>query len=553
MWTSALSIGATSLLLLGVPAKYEARTLVRLSTDSVSASLPSWLKQDVSPQEFYVTQTGPTPEQAVMKANRLASFFVQKNHARPQESDPTAPLEKRPSVSSSSNSESIQKQIRELETHLQKPPAADVSVERLQNKEQTELLQALRERPETVLTPEQVDQLGLAKGEYLSYHASLQDRDEMGRVYGPLHPKWQQQESKEALRKSEFLKALEKLSSSVSLPSEEEPSVDTSLTRKQIEFLQTLLTREQESAHEQKTEPALAARTKDSSLSPTAQITQFALLPEHPIFPKWPETIGFSFLLSLFAGGIVSAYDRRYRRKFLGPEELEEELGFPCFGSLSGRDILLEEPADTILRTSGAEIVAKVKALRTVLSMLGTREGKKPKVFLVTSDTCGSSAALLATWLGRLAVRGGEKVLLIDADFHQASLGKFLKLNPERTLPDYLAGQGRLDDVLDRSVASDLHVIAATKVPHSAADLLSSDRMKNLICSFSQFYDAVIIVAPLGPSYPEGLALASLADQGLLCVSAKTSSRQGSRALVHPLLRLGFKNMCSIFLEDFPS
>jgi Mrp family chromosome partitioning ATPase len=542
-----MSLAATSLLLSSVPASYEARTLLTISAGSFPSALPSWIKQSVSPQEFYVTQTAPTPEQAVMKANRLASFFVQKS--QPRTSEPKASIEKDVPRLSESELESIQKQIQKLEDDLKKTPAP-TPVDQNQKKESDGLTQTLKENPETVLPSEQVDQLGVAKGEYLSYQASLREHRRMAKIYGPLHPKWAAQKSRESSQRTQFLTALDRLDSQsvTSVPIKTLPSVDPSAVQKQIDFLRGLLAQEQE-----KQAIVLPDVEEKPSRSEAPRITQFAILPEHPIFPKWPETFALAALLSLLAGGIVVAYDRRYRRNFLGPEELEEELGIACFGSLSGRNILREEPADTVLRASGTEIIAKVKALRTVLNMLGTREGKKPKVFLIAEDSPSFSTALLAVWLGRLATRSGEKVLLIDADFHQANVSKLLKLNPPRTLPDYLAGQGRIEDVLDRSTASDLHLIAATKVPHSAADLLSSDRMKNLIRSFSQFYDTVIIVAPAGSRYPEGLALAGLADQVLLCVVAQTSSRKAFRALVRPLLTLGFKNACSVFLEDFPS
>lgn len=545
-----MSLGATSLLLSSVPASYEARTLLTISTKVFPSPLPSWIKQDISPQEFYIAQTAPTPEQAVMKANRLASFFVQK--AQPRTPKPSTPLEGSSPKLSTPELESIKKQIHKLEEDLQNIPApTPAPVEQIQKKEAENFLETLRKNPETILTSEQVDQLGIAKGEYLSYQSSLREHRRMAKIYGPLHPKWQVQKTKEALQKTRLLAALNKIDSpSVSSPApvEVSPSVDPSATQKQIDFLREFLAREQAKQAE-----ILSKTEEKAEPFDVPHITQFAILPEHPIFPKWPETFALAFLLSLFAGGLIVLYDRRYRKEFLGPEEVEEELGIPCFGSLSGRDILREDPAGTVLRTSGAEIVAKVKALRTVLNMLGTRDGKKPKIFLVTEDSPNFSGALLAVWLGRLATRSGEKVLLIDADFHQANVSKLLNLKPQRTLSDYLAGQGRIEDVLDRSTASDLHLIAATKVPHSAADLLSSDRMKNLIRSFSQFYDTVIMVAPSGSRYPEGLALAGLADQVLLCVTAHTSSRGTCRALIHPLLTLGFKNACSVFLEDFPS
>ena len=543
-----MSLVATSLLLSSVPASYEARTFLTISTETLSSALPSWIKRGSSPQEFYIAQTAPTPEQAVMKANRLASFFVQKS--QPHAPEPKISIQKDIPRLNESELGVIKKQIQNLEEDL-KEISAPVLVEQSPKKESDPLIETLKKNPEMVLTSEQVEKLGVAKGEYLSYQASLREHKRMAKIYGPIHPKWNAQTSHETSQRTQLLTVLDRLSFQSfgsSAPAETLPSVDPSTIRKQIDFLRDLLAQKQK-----KQTIVFPEIVQKPSRLDAPRITQFAILPEIPIFPKWPETFALAFLLSIFAGGLIVAYDHRYRKNFLGPEELEEELGIACFGSISGQSILREAPADTVLRTSGTEIIAKVKALRTVLNMLGTREGKKPKVFLITEDSPSFSTALLAVWLGRLATRSGEKVLLIDADFHQANVSKLLNLNPPKTLPDYLAGQGRIEDVLDRSTASDLHVIAATKVPHSAADLLSSDRMKNLIRSFFQFYDTVIMVAPAGSRYPEGLALAGLADQVLLCVVAQTSSRRACRALVRPLLTLGFKNACSVFLEGFPS
>ncbi|MBP9050921.1 MAG: hypothetical protein KBF91_06865, partial [Alphaproteobacteria bacterium] len=241
IWTCAMSLGATSLLLLSVPASYEARTLLTVSTETFSSALPSWIKHGSSPQEFYIAQTAPTPEQAVMKANRLASFFVQKS--QPRTSEPKTSIEKVIPRLSEAELEAIKKQIQKLEEGLKKI-SAPVPVDQGQRKEPDGLTQTLRKNPETVLTSEQVDQLGVAKGEYLSYQASLREHQRMAKIYGPLHPKWNAQKSRESSQRTQLLTALDRLSSQsfASVPATEAaPSVDPSAVQKQIDFLRGLL------------------------------------------------------------------------------------------------------------------------------------------------------------------------------------------------------------------------------------------------------------------------------------------------------------------------
>ena len=116
---------------------------------------------------------------------------------------------------------------------------------------------------------------------------------------------------------------------------------------------------------------------------------------------------------------------------------------------------------------------------------------------MVTSAVAGEGKSTLALGLALSAARLHQRVLLIDADLRRPSLHKLVNLPNEEGLSTLLTSDVTVPT--QRSIQSSgsyIDILTAGPMPQDPANLLSSQRMRELMAKFEQTYDLVLVDAP---------------------------------------------------------
>jgi capsular exopolysaccharide synthesis family protein len=110
-----------------------------------------------------------------------------------------------------------------------------------------------------------------------------------------------------------------------------------------------------------------------------------------------------------------------------------------------------------------------------------------------------------------------KKVALIDADLRKPSIHKYFNLTNDLGLVDLFSRQATLDDVLKVSEDRKLAVLTAGSASSNPTELLSSNKMDQLLSKLKEIADFVIIDSP--PFiFADAIALSSKVDGVLLVI-----------------------------------
>lgn len=146
------------------------------------------------------------------------------------------------------------------------------------------------------------------------------------------------------------------------------------------------------------------------------------------------------------------------------------------------------------------------------------------KSLTITSALASEGKSTLALGLAISAARLHQRVLLIDADLRHPTLHEQLELPNEYGLSTLLECDATLPRPSSSIHTSDSHIDVLTSgpIPTDPVSLLSSYRMKELMATFEQTYDLVILDAPpvvgmvdalLAASYCQGVVLVARINQ----------------------------------------
>lgn len=262
-----------------------------------------------------------------------------------------------------------------------------------------------------------------------------------------------------------------------------------------------------------------------------ASIVQRAGIPRAPSFPNKGGILLIGTLLSFIFGILLTLLIEKTRNNFLSGKQLEEYLNFPCYALIpKAKKEKNKHLADYVLDNPASTISEAVRALRLVLKLRADtdKDGttQNCKVITITSSFPDEGKTTLSSWIARLAAKSGERVILIDADLRRPSIHKNFGQQNTLSLVEYLGGKNKLEEIINTNDASGLHIIYGRSVPNSALDLISSDKMEQLVRSLRKAYDLIIIDSPACMAASDARALEKLSDQLLYVVLWNKTPRE---------------------------
>jgi exopolysaccharide transport family protein len=141
-----------------------------------------------------------------------------------------------------------------------------------------------------------------------------------------------------------------------------------------------------------------------------------------------------------------------------------------------------------------------------------------PQVILITSALPGEGKSTAAMLLAASSASSGKRTVLLDCDLRQQSTSEAFRNKQQPGVSELLRGTAELMDVITRDPATKTYVIPAGSMVPNAADLLMSQRMRDLIAELRGEFDYIVMdTSPLLPVV-DALALATVADKVLLIV-----------------------------------
>ncbi|MGQ9858980.1 MAG: hypothetical protein ACUVS3_09875 [Thermodesulfobacteriota bacterium] len=196
-------------------------------------------------------------------------------------------------------------------------------------------------------------------------------------------------------------------------------------------------------------------------------------------------------------------------------------------------------------------LVEQIKRLRTHL-LYSSPAGREPRVILVTSAGSGEGKSLVAANLAASIAQGmSEAAVLADADLRHPTLHKLFGMEVSPGLSDHLAGHAQLQDLLRDTGIPKLRLLAAGSRTEKPIELISSERMKDVIREVRSWGPEQFLVLDTTPvlvtSEPRVLSLE--ADAVVLVVRHDHTPRG---ALKEALSLLGNEKVAALVFNDAP-
>ena len=169
-------------------------------------------------------------------------------------------------------------------------------------------------------------------------------------------------------------------------------------------------------------------------------------------------------------------------------------------------------------------ISEQYRAIRTNIEY--SNVDQNTKTILVTSSDKNEGKTTTVSNLAVSFANLNKKILLIDCDLRNPSIHKMFRLNNIYGLTDILAKDRAADKCIQETELENLYVLTAGAIPPNPAEILSSEKMKNLIEDLKNIYDYIFIDTPPIGLVTDAGALSSFIDGVVLVVKSESIEKK---------------------------
>ncbi|WP_413516844.1 polysaccharide biosynthesis tyrosine autokinase [Photobacterium phosphoreum] len=215
-------------------------------------------------------------------------------------------------------------------------------------------------------------------------------------------------------------------------------------------------------------------------------------------------------VLATLLGGMLSVAIAFLRaalhRGVESPDEIEA-LGLPVYASIplsdwqtdlekkfkSKQQLQINQALLAVANPADLSIEA-LRSLRTSLhfAMMEARNN----IVMISGPSPGIGKSFVSANMAAVMAKGGQRVLVIDADMRKGRMERQMCVDSKPGLADYLSGQQTIEQVIKSPGVENLDFIARGVVPPNPSELLMHPRLKTLLDWASENYDLVLVDTP---------------------------------------------------------
>ncbi len=248
-----------------------------------------------------------------------------------------------------------------------------------------------------------------------------------------------------------------------------------------------------------------------------------------PVKPKRKLLLVLGLVLGLILGSVYAFVRDWMREKIERVHDVEAYSKIPLFGTIP----LLSKRNKNIFDEA-------FRILRTFLFQYRGFQGKQ--VIMVTSTKPGEGKSSISLVLGKTLADSEKRAVIIDADLRMGTLNSTLKLKTaKRDLTSYLRGLAGPEEIIV-NYRKNCDVILVTEKPDNPAQLISSDKMHDLIEYLRERYNYIIIDTPPLGIVSDSLTLLPLGDLTLVVARANYTNKRDIKNIDRLLSRYDVHN-----------
>ena len=252
-----------------------------------------------------------------------------------------------------------------------------------------------------------------------------------------------------------------------------------------------------------------ASNTPDNSILDEARIERVV-----KISPRTSMNYLIAIILGLLIPALYLFLKDFFNVSINDRKDVEKLTSFPIIGQVAlanGKDPLV------VVNSPKSPIAESFRSIRTNVEFL--TQGKSKSTILVTGDMQSIGKTFNSINVASIYALYGKKTVLLGFDMRKPKLFKEFGLNNNIGLSSFLSNKEPFDNIIQSTTAiPSLDIITSGPIPPNPAELIASDKCKELFDLLKERYDYIIIDTPPVGLVTDAFLLMKYSDVNLFIV-----------------------------------
>jgi len=196
------------------------------------------------------------------------------------------------------------------------------------------------------------------------------------------------------------------------------------------------------------------------------------------------------------------------------------------------------------------------RTLRTNIQFMNV-DGKL-KSLLVTSTVPGEGKSWISSNLAIAFAQAGKRVLLVDADMRKGRQHEIFDLKNTKGLSNYLimtTKESSLDSIgeyIQNTIVDNLYVMTAGIIPPNPSELLTSQKMADLIKYLEKVFDFIIFDGTPSTIVTDAIILSKFVNSTIIVAGHKITKTDDLKQVKKNIINVGGK-IAGVVLNKMPT
>ena len=288
------------------------------------------------------------------------------------------------------------------------------------------------------------------------------------------------------------------------------------------------------------------AQIAKASNVPDSQVLEEADGGNDPVEPKPRMIYAIAQLLGLALPALVIFLLDFFNNRIMSQDEIEEITSYPILGHVfhnvrefASRILVLDKP--------NSPATEPYRAIRNKLNLM--TKGKDKSLIAITSTFPKEGKSYTAINVASSFALMRKKTVLLDLDLRNSKMNEKFDLKTDLGVVNYIIGKASLEEITFDTKHPLLKLIPAGPIPPNPSEMLTDDKMLELIDKLREIYDDVIIDTPPVGYVADMLQMTDIIDANLFIVRHKYTLKQGLKNALEEVTKHHLKGV-GIIVND---
>ncbi len=265
------------------------------------------------------------------------------------------------------------------------------------------------------------------------------------------------------------------------------------------------------------------------------KVIDTAKVPKTPVKPNKKMNVGMAGILGLLLGAALIYLLEFVDHTFKKPEDVERQLGLNVIGTVpkfeggkrgkkkaKDKKELEQEYLKNLITNNDPKAPASeaFRELRTNLQYASV--DREIKAMVLTSPSLGDGKTVTTVNLAVALAQSGRKVLIMDADLRKPKVHHYFGIKNGEGLTNILTEDKDMKKIkiTEKNDIPNLYIMTSGPIPPNPAEILSSNKMRQLLEQLKKEYDVIVIDTPPVGQVTDAAVLSGITDGVLLVISS---------------------------------